>query len=238
MQHLDETLYLRWSAAERLQHWVLALSFTLLVISGFALKHPESWWAWPFVITGSIDLRGLLHRLAATAYLLLSLYHLAYLALTARGRAQFRALLLRLQDMHDFMLQTKFNLGKTKTHPRYGHFTYWEKLEYWALIWGTVVMAISGVVLWFENYSLRVMPLWALDIATVIHYYEAVLASLAILVWHFYFVVFNPDVYPVNYSMFNGYLAREEMEKEHAGELQALENGHDPPEIKRVESAT
>lgn len=74
---------------------------------------------------------------------------------------------------------------------------YVEKLEYWALLWGTVIMAVTGLLLWFENTTLRVVPLWVLNLLTVIHYYEAVLATSAILVWHIYFVVLDPTVYPL-----------------------------------------
>lgn len=215
-------LYLRWTKAERVQHWILAVAFFLLVATGFALKYPESWWAWPFVYAGNIDLRGILHRAAATAYIALSLYHILYLIFSARGRAQFRALMIRLQDLRDLAWQVRRNLGKHAPAPEYGHFTYWEKIEYWALIWGTVVMVVTGLLLWFENISLRYLPLWALDVATVIHLYEAILASVSILVWHFYFVIFDPNVYPLNFSMVNGYLTQQQMEEEHAGELQEL----------------
>lgn len=214
--------FLRWTFNERLQHWVLAISFILLVITGFALKYPESWWAWPFVVTGAIDLRGFLHRLAATFYLALSIYHLAYLFFTTRGRAKLRALMLKIQDFADMKRQMWRNLGKHAPHPQYGHFTYWEKFEYWALVWGTVIMALTGLILWFENISLRIFPLWIMDVSTVIHFYEAILATLAIFIWHFYFVIFNPTVYPVNFSMFNGYITEEEMLEEHAGELEGI----------------
>lgn len=213
-------LYLRWTRSERVQHWVLAASFVILVISGFALTYPESWWAYPFYAgSDRFDMRGTTHRMAATVYLALCLYHLIYLAATPRGRSQFKALRLSRQDFADLKQQFLYNLGKTTAAPRYGRFTYWEKFEYWALVWGSIVMVVTGLLLWFENLSLRVLPLWFLDLSTIIHFYEAALASLAIVVWHFYFVIFNPDVYPFNFSMCNGYLTKQEMEHEHALEL-------------------
>ena len=225
MQRADTShnLYLRWTWSERAQHWVLATSFIVLVITGFALKYPDSWWTWPFTLTKSFDLRGLLHRIAATLYILLSIYHIGYLLLSARGRAQVRALMLRWQDFIDMKMQMLYNLGKSRKIPKYGHFTYWEKMEYWALVWGTLVMVCTGLILWFENISLKIFPLWVMDISTVIHFYEAILASLAILVWHFYFVIFSPTVYPLNTSMLDGYITRKEMEEEHAGELEEIE---------------
>lgn len=233
----ETRFYLRWTPAERVQHWVLVISFALLVITGFALKFPESWWAWPFLQTGKYDLRGLLHRLAATIYLILALYHLGYLALTRRGRAQFRALLLRWQDLRDLRRQFRYNLGRERHAPQYGHYAYWEKIEYWALIWGTVIMALTGVLLWFENISLRLFPLWVLDVATVIHYYEAILATLSILVWHFYFVIFNPETYPMNRSMLDGVVPERLMREEHARELEMLRQRSDSATEEEDEEA-
>lgn len=221
--HNRKQLYLRWTKIERIQHWVLAITFIILVITGFALKYPDSWWTWPFVYAGQkIDLRGITHRIAATFYLALALFHLWYLIFTERGRAQFNAMRIRWQDAIDLRKQIRFNLNKSTERPKFGHFTYWEKAEYWALIWGTIVMAGTGLTLWFENIALKLLPLWVLDLSTVIHLYEAILASLAILVWHFYFVIFNPEVYPVNFSMFDGHITQHEMEEEHAGELEEI----------------
>ena len=211
--------YVRWSRGERAQHWVLAITFGLLVVTGFALRFPESWWAWPFVLTGSFDLRGFVHRLAATLYIALALYHIGYLLFSPRGRRQLRALRLNRQDLRHLHEQLRRNLGKLASRPRFGHYTYWEKIEYWALIWGTVVMVVTGMLLWFENQSLRVLPLWALDVATVIHYYEAILATLSILVWHFYFVIFDPDIYPLDTSMLSGLISEQKLAEEHPGEL-------------------
>jgi cytochrome b subunit of formate dehydrogenase len=77
-------------------------------------------------------------------------------------------------------------------------------MEYWAFFWGTLVMAVSGFVLWFESWSLRLLPTWVLDAATAVHWYEAILATLAILVWHFYMVIFDPDVYPMDRAWLTG----------------------------------
>ena len=90
------------------------------------------------------------------------------------------------------------------------------------MVWGSVVMAVTGFVLWFETDALRVLPLWALDLATLIHYYEAWLASLAILVWHFYFVIFNPDVYPMNWTWLTGKISEEMLRHEHPREYERL----------------
>ena len=218
------TQYLRWTKVERWQHWILAVSFIVLALTGFALKYPESWWARPLLaMEGSFGGRGFLHRLAATAFAALSLFHLGYLLLTPRGRALVLAMLPTLRDAREAWENVKYLLGRRAEPPAYDHFSYIEKLEYWALVWGTVVMGVTGALLWFENLTLRFLPLWALDIMTAIHLYEAWLATLAIVVWHFYSVIFNPEVYPLNTSMINGLISEREMALEHGRELARLQ---------------
>ena len=95
-------------------------------------------------------------------------------------------------------------LGVSKVRPRFGMFSFAEKAEYLAFLWGSVVMVVSGFLLWFENFTLRNFPKWVADAATAIHFYEAILASLAILIWHFYMTIFDPDVYPMDKAWWNG----------------------------------
>jgi cytochrome b subunit of formate dehydrogenase len=83
-------------------------------------------------------------------------------------------------------------------------FGYPEKMEYWAYMWGTVVMAVTGFLLWGENWTLRHFPKWVMDAATAAHWYEAILATLSILVWHWYLVIFDPDVYPMDMAWLTG----------------------------------
>jgi cytochrome b subunit of formate dehydrogenase len=127
-------------------------------------------------------------------------------------------------------------VGKSDEMPRLGRFSYIEKMEYWAVVWGTVIMGGTGFILWFENIFLKYVFTTGMDIATAIHYYEAILASLAILVWHFYFIFFNPDVFPMSKVWYKGTLTREEMEKEHPLELEILENKKAEEEVKVKES--
>jgi len=119
-------------------------------------------------------------------------------------RQKLGGLKLRVQDIYDFFRLQRYNLGIDRHRPRFGKFSYIEKVEYWAFIWGTVLMALTGLLLWFENLSLRYLPKLASDVATAIHFYEAILATLAIVVWHFYWVIFDPDVYPMDRAWWHG----------------------------------
>jgi cytochrome b subunit of formate dehydrogenase len=95
-------------------------------------------------------------------------------------------------------------LGKNEHPPTAPWVGYPEKMEYLAVIWGTLVMAVTGLILWFENIALAWLPTWVIDVSTVVHFYEAILASLAILVWHFYAVIFDPLVYPMDFAWLTG----------------------------------
>ncbi len=214
--------YLRMSVFERWQHGMLAVSFLVLVYTGFALKFPESWpFAWLVALEGGYAWRAWIHRGAALVMCLACLLHVAYLP-TRRGRAHLQAMLPRLSDAQELFQNVTYLVGWRHEPPRFDRFSYIEKAEYWALIWGSVVMAVTGFVLWFENEALRFLPLWALDVATMVHYYEAWLATLAILVWHFYFVIFNPDVYPINWTWLTGSISEEMLQHEHPREYERL----------------
>jgi cytochrome b subunit of formate dehydrogenase len=92
-------------------------------------------------------------------------------------------------------------------------------------MWGSLLMGITGVILWFDNTSMGLFTKLGFDISRTIHFYEAILATLAIIVWHFYFVIFNPDVYPMNLSWLTGKMSEREMLEEHPQELQRIKAG-------------
>lgn len=225
-------LYLRMTVSERIQHGALALSFTLLVITGFMLRYPEAWWV--IVIRRLSDrafaLRSLTHRISAVIMIAASVYHAGYLGLTARGRKLLSDLWWRRKDLRDAVATLRHNVGLSQERPEYERFSYIEKSEYWALVWGTFVMAATGITMWFDNTFIRLLGKLGYDVSRTIHFYEAWLATLAILVWHFYFVIFNPDVYPMNMSWLNGNLTEREMEEEHPLELKRIrEASSEPP---------
>lgn len=230
-------LYLRMTGSERIQHGALLASFTLLVITGFMLRFPEAWWVQ--AVRGAsdrlFDLRSLLHRIAAAVMVAAALYHLVHITFTRRGKELIRDLLPRAGDLRDAIAVMKFNLGISAERPRFGRFSYIEKSEYWALVWGTAVMAATGCVMWFDNTFIGIFTKLGYDVSRTIHYYEAWLATLSIIAWHLYFVIFNPDAYPINLAFVKGTLTETEMAEEHPLELERLERelsaaGEAPPQ--------
>jgi cytochrome b subunit of formate dehydrogenase len=189
----------RFSAWARAQHFAMIVLFVLLAYTGFVHKYPEASWSWPFQVLPSANyMRGMIHRIAGWAFTGLLIGHCIALLGTTAGRVELKALWVRTKDLQDVIATLGFNLGLRSTPPTRERFNYVEKSEYWALMWGSIVMIVTGIMLIFTEAVLHFLPQVWLDVAQVIHYYEALLATLAILVWHLYAVVFDPNEYPMN----------------------------------------
>ncbi len=203
---LREIRMLPW---ERIQHALLAVSFIVLVWTGFALKYPHEWWSRPLLFgEANWPVRGVIHRIAAVVMVAVSIIHVISLIVNKRLRHHWLDLLPKKSDLYEGFGVLAYNLGLRATRPKVSAHSYVEKVEYWAVVWGTLVMALTGVLLWFNNFTLQWLPKAWLDFATSIHFYEAVLASLAILVWHLYTVIFDPDVYPMDPAWLTGRTVR------------------------------
>lgn len=202
---------LRMLPFERVQHAVLAISFLTLVWTGFALKYPDQWWARPLLLMeGSYPVRSLIHRVAAGVFMAVTLTHLVSLIVSSKLRAHWKEMLPATNDPREALSNFAYNLGLGSEPPGRSSHSYVEKAEYWAVVWGAVVMIASGLLLWANNLVLRLLPKAWLDVATSVHFYEAVLATLAIVVWHFYPVIFDPDVYPLNTAFLTGITVRKQ----------------------------
>ncbi|HTV63448.1 MAG TPA: cytochrome b/b6 domain-containing protein [Verrucomicrobiae bacterium] len=211
---------LRMSLAHRWQHAVLALSFVALAVSGFALKFPDSGLA--HLLGSSEPVRRWIHRIAAVVLLLTGLHHLIHILTTREGRRLVRDLFPVKKDFADVWCAVRYLVGWSEEKPKIGRFGYTEKIEYWAVVWGIIIMGVTGLIVWFQTDLARFLPRWIVDVALTIHYYEAVLACLAIVVWHFYHVIFDPDVYPLNRACWNGHVTEEWQQHEHPLEKRAF----------------
>lgn len=206
----------------RIAHLLLMTSFAVLVYTGFALTYPESWWARPLLHWEDIlGLRGWLHRGAALVMLGALLFHMIHIMVNRRARLCIFEMRPTWHDWVEFRERMLWYVGRRKDPPPAPRLGYPEKMEYLALMWGILVMAASGFILWYENAAMRLLPKWVTDVATVIHFYEAILASLAILVWHFYFVLFDPVVYPMDTAWLTGRAHRGRVAERQAGQAAA-----------------
>lgn len=213
MQRGGTLANLRMYGFERLEHALLVISFLTLVVTGFALKYPDQWWARPFLLGGGA-MRSLIHRIAAVVMIAVSLAHVVSLAASGRLRRHWSELLPRMSDVREAAANFLYNIGLRRTRPCRSPHSYIEKAEYWAVVWGTAVMALTGLMLWANNLMLAMFPKSWLDVATAVHWYEAVLATLSILVWHFYGVIFDPEVYPLDTAFLTGHSVREAEQQE------------------------
>jgi cytochrome b subunit of formate dehydrogenase len=233
--------YLRMTLNERAQHLNLAINFTILVITGFALSFPKAFWVSPITdVPAGMTIRGFLHRLCGVATVFLGGYHILYCTFTKRGRGIIKDMIPGLKDAIDLWetLKNNFFINRPAKKLKMPRFNFREKLEYLGLIWGTLVMTVTGFILWFEVEWLKYFPKWTFDLARTIHFYEAILATLTIIVWHFYSVIFNPDVYPMSWAWITGDLTEHEMEEEHGLELERIKSEEKGKLVEFGEAAT
>lgn len=218
-----EQLNVRFSPFEVINHLVLVLTFTALVVTGFALKFPDVFWVKALSAIGLHEtLRSVIHRIAGLILILQGLVQTLWTFGTDRGRKEFWALMPVFSDLEHLIHNMLFHLGLTKEHPHFDRYTYIEKSEYWAMAWGTIVMAFTGLMLWFPVVVTWFMPAWIVKIAEIVHYYEAWLATLAILVWHMFFTYFHPEEYPLSLTWIDGKISDRELRRHHPKEFEDL----------------
>ena len=223
-----EHYFIRMNLSERIQHMLFVVCFVVLVITGFMIKIPEEI-VGKFGDAGEIMFyyRSILHRIAGTIMILVSLYHVYYLLLKSAGRRLLTDMLPRIKDITDMIKNIRYYLGLEDTPPEFERFCYKHKLEYAALFAGTTLMAITGILMWTEY-------LWnkfILDIAILVHGMEAILACLAIIVWHLYEVHLRPHKFPIDNMWITGVIDEEEMKEEYPLHYKKIMND---PELQKI----
>ncbi len=219
-RRMHNPMMTRMTLNQRWQHLILLTSFIILVITGFALKFPDSWFA--ELLGMSERIRSIVHRVAGVALISAGIYHVFYLAVAREGRRLLRDIAPRPKDIFDVWGTMLYYLGLRAQKPEYGRFNYAEKAEYWALVWGTGLMGLTGIMLWAKVWVGDLLARWWVDVATAVHYYEAILATLAIVVWHFYQVIFDPDVYPMNGAWWDGDMPLDHYKHEHGLDTETI----------------
>lgn len=209
-------LVIRFVTIEVLWHALLMLSFTTLALTGFAFRFPDSWWSsWMTHSPTAFAARGVAHRVAGVIFIGLFVFTFAYSIFIKRGWQQIKAKFPVLSDVRNVIQNLLYSCGLSSREPLFDRYNYAEKAEYWALLWGGFVMILTGIPLWFENTFLGFMPKWLWDVFKTVHYYEAWLATLAILVWHMFYMIFDPETYPVNFTFMTGTMTEEQYMKRH-----------------------
>jgi formate dehydrogenase gamma subunit len=220
--------YERFSRSDRVQHALMVASFLILAVTGLPQKYiyvnsPRLDDLIEFL--GGLETVRVIHRWAATVLMLVTVYHLLAVAQKVLVRRVALSMLPRYQDVLDALRTVRYNLGRAAERPRMDRYTWEEKVEYWSLVWGTIVMIATGFMLWNPVATARFLPGQWIPAAQVVHGGEALLAILAVLVWHFYSV----HLKHLNRSMLNGQLTEPEMEHEHPLELERIRAGAAAP---------
>jgi cytochrome b subunit of formate dehydrogenase len=212
-----ESFIQRMERRDLFQHVLLIVSFGGLAITGFALRSQDSWWAQTLTGFGlTEELRRLLHRIFAGLLVLGSVVHTSEILFTGRGRQFFRDMFPKLSDLKDaFVNMVHHAQAKGGPAPEFDRFDYTQKAEYWALLWGTLVMGATGFILWFPALVTLWLPAWMVRVAETIHYYEAILAVSAIVIWHLFFTVVRPGIYPMSWTWITGRMPKHEWETHH-----------------------
>jgi cytochrome b subunit of formate dehydrogenase len=233
----DDEVFLRMNLAERVQHVLLIVTFSTLILTGLPLIFYElKIFKSLFAFEKAFYLRGLVHRAAAVLMIANILWHFLYSIFTARGRHNFKEMIPKWRDARDAFQAFGHNIGLTgflykkgllksfferhpfwlfRIEPEFGRYNFIEKFEYLGVAWGSLVMIASGFFMWNVELSLRFFPLWVHDIFIIVHGYEAILAFLTIIIWHMYNVHFNPEVFPMSRVWLNGRITGHELRTLH-----------------------
>ncbi len=221
--------YKRFSASDRFEHLALLMSFTLLGLTGLPQRYADYQLARDVLdLLGGIESVRFMHRFFAVMLMGTSIYHGGALTYKFYVRRIRFSMLPTIKDGTDAIGVFMYNMGLRKVHPKMPRFNFGEKMEYLAVVWGTLIMVFTGFLLWNPIAGSKIFGGEAIPVAKVAHSAEALLAVLSILIWHMY----NVHIKRFNKAIFTGYIDHEAMEEEHGAELEEIEAGFALPEVE------
>ncbi len=218
----DTATYVRFSLTQRIEHLVMLLSFTTLALTGLPQKYPLASLSVSIIeLLGGIENTRAIHHIAATVLMFSTIFHILSVGYKVFVLRVPMTMLPSLQDVRDAWQTFLYNLGLRPSRPQMGRYTFEEKFEYWALVWGIIIMGLTGFLMWNPITSAKILPGEFIPAAKAAHGAEALLAVLSVLIWHTYGVHFRH----FNKAMWTGRLSEEEMLEEHPLELADLKAG-------------
>jgi len=221
----------RFTRLNRALHALMIVSFMALAVTGMSLKFSyTSWAAFLSRRLGGFETAGFIHRAAAVLMFGLFVTHL--LDLNRKRRQDYGgsfvklllgpdSMLLGKRDLSEFVSSIKWFVG-VGPRPRYGRWTYWEKFDYFAVFWGIFVIGATGLMLWFPVLFTRFLPGWLINVATIIHSDEALLATGFIFTVHFFNTHLRPEKFPMDTVVFTGRMPVAEFKRDKPAEYEAL----------------
>lgn len=226
----DEMRYQRFKSFHRTLHLIMLLSFFTLASTGMILKFAHMGWAQKLAaFAGGFATTGVLHRLGAVTLIGVFLTHLWDVTRQKRrsGRTWWQvitapdSLIFNRTDLREFWQSVKWFLGRGP-RPHYGRYTYWEKFDYFAVFWGMLIIGSTGLFLWFPEFFTKVFPGWWVNVATIVHSDEALLAVAFIFTVHFFNTHFRPDKFPMDPVIFTGQVPLDELRRDKPREYEEL----------------
>ncbi|HWP36210.1 MAG TPA: cytochrome b/b6 domain-containing protein, partial [Gemmatimonadales bacterium] len=220
----------RFNRFERALHLVMLLSFFALALTGMVLKFSYMGWAQRFAgVVGGFSTTGFLHRVGAVTLIGVFLTHLWDVRRRKRASGltwrrfifSSNSLIFNWNDARELAASVRWFFGRGP-RPRYGRYTYWEKFDYFAVFWGMLIIGSTGLLLWFPEYFTLVLPGWTVNVATILHSDEALLAVAFIFTVHFFNTHFRPDKFPMDPVIFTGRVTLEELERDKPREYEEL----------------
>jgi len=235
----------RFGPARLIEHWLNAGTFIMLVITGLAQKfHGYEISQWIIMIFGGIDTTRLVHRYCGMALTILTLQHILVASFGILFKKWQPSMVIHLKDFRDAIDNIRYYLGLSEQPARCDRYDYKQKFEYWGVVVGGMLMAATGLALWFPTMVTRLLPGQLIPVSKALHSNEALLAFLVIVTWHIYNAIFSPEVLPLDTVIFTGKISRERMIHEHPLEYERMfgvkltQHHEDDEEAGKVSSTT
>lgn len=223
MERVKQKYMTRFSVRQRVEHFVVMVLFLILALTGFPQKFFEAGWSqWVVALLGGIDRVRWLHRLSGILFALVATLHLGVVLSRAAMKQMNLSMIPTRKDFRDAIITLRYYLGVSEEQAQFDRYDYRQKFEYWGLILGSVVMIITGFILYFPIFFTSIFPGEIIPVAQVAHSSEGLLAFLVVIVWHVYNAHLNPDVFPFDASIFTGKVSEERMRHEHPLEYARL----------------
>ena len=215
--------FVRFSLRQRVEHSLVMTLFVILAVTGFPQKFSDAGWArGTLALMGGVEVARVLHRFAGIAFALLAAIHMGTavtLVVTGKSRP---SMIPGRKDFADAIKTLRYYLGASEEQAQFDRYDYRQKFEYWGIVMGGLLMVATGLILYFPLIATRFFPGVLIPIAKVAHSNEGLMAFLVVLTWHIYNAHLNPDVFPFDFTIFNGKISRHRMETEHPLELARL----------------
>lgn len=200
----------------RIQHALLLITLIILALTGLALYFHDSWLGRLLIsIEGGIESRGRIHRISAIILIILSIYHILYILFSRNGHEEFLKMAPRINDFREFILDLLYSLNITEEHPQFEKYSYRDKFQYWGVLAGVLIMTLTGLVLWFQEFSMSVLPKWCFDLTFVIHGGAGLVIFFVLFLWHIYDVHLSPFNFPMDWTWITGKISLEKLKKTH-----------------------